>query len=73
MGKKKKIPKLHLTIFSKTVKAIPATIPIDCKIVEEEPVWGISKLARKALGLSKKDERMILETLRLNWKGKPKD
>jgi hypothetical protein len=72
MSKKKKIPKVHLMIFTETVKTLPATIPIDYKIVEGKPVWGISKEARKAMGISKKDERMMLESLRLNWKNKAK-
>ena len=72
MSKKKKIPKIHLKVFTKTVDAFPSTIPIDCKIVEGEPIWGMSKAARKAMGISKKDERMMLQTLRLNWKNKAK-
>ena len=73
MGNKKdkKPRRLRLTIISRTVKAFPATIPVDFKIIEGKPVWGISKAARKEMGLTKKDERMMLEALRLNWKNKP--
>ena len=69
MSKKKKRVKLHLE--TKTVHVIPATIPIDCKIIQGTPVWGISKGARKAMGLSKKDVKKIFKELKLKWKKHP--
>jgi hypothetical protein len=63
---------LDLTIYTKTVSAIPATVPIDFKIVRGKPVWWIHKKARKAMGITKKDEKKIYKRLGLNQK-KPKN